>query len=121
MTNQQEKILLHWIEKICRRCDERGVKYAIFIKMNGYCNWVYDIDEFFTRIKSEETCFSSSNINIRGFHQGPADTPWKRIHYSGLGEIFWVIPVTALLDQEFHAAFDAEFEYRQFNYLFGGQ
>lgn len=118
-TEQQEKILLHWIEKICRRCDEQGIRYGIFIELN-ITIWSSDIDEFLkcyaNRIRFDESCLSSSDINIMGFHEGPEDTPWNRIY--GEDDMFWEIPFTALLDPEFHAAFDAEFEYRKFNYLF---
>ena len=83
--------------------------------------WEFDICKFLKcyakRIRYDELCLSSSDINIMGFHEGPADTPWNKI-YEEEDEVFWEIPFTALLNQEFHAAFDAEFEYRKFNYLF---
>lgn len=121
MTEQQEKILLHWIEKICRECDEQGVRYGIFLKKKGYFRWIRSIREFLTSsadlIELNQSCLSHSDINIMGFHEGPADTPWNRIYEEG-EEVFWEIPFTALLDPQFHTAFDAEFEYRKFNYLF---
>lgn len=118
MTDQQEKILLHWMEKICRKCEELGISYGILLKTGSSSHWITSIDKFLTRnaycIKLDELCLSFSDINIVGFHEGPADTPWDSIY-----EIYWEIPLTALLDPHFHAAFDAEFEYRKFNYLFG--
>lgn len=122
MTEQQEKILLHWIEKICRKCDEQGVRYGIFVKSNIVV-WTSNIDEFLTKFEPQIEFNGrehDSDINILGFHEGPKDSPWNSIYSEeDPGYIYWRIPFTALLDREFHAAFDAEFEYRKFNYLFG--
>lgn len=123
MTEQQEKILLHWIEKICRKCDEQGIEYGIFVKSDTV-SWTTNIDKFLTcnadHIKLNQSYLSHSDINILRFHEGPKDSRWNYTYSVENPEYkYWEIPFTALLDPQFHTAFDAEFEYRKFNYLFG--
>jgi hypothetical protein len=129
MKKSKASIIRREVRKICQKIQESGTEFGIYIVYaNGNSCWIDNLKDFekidLSPISidsySDINIHSSSDINILGFEKGPPESPWNSVYIED-DEPYWEIPFSALLDPEFIAAFDYEFEYRRFNYLFGSQ
>jgi hypothetical protein len=120
MTKTERQTIKYWLEKICRECDRHNIRYGIFTKSN-ITVWEENLDRFLSGSYDRLEDIGDGvqcDINIIGFHRGPEGSTFGST-YMEKQCCYWEIPFTTLLDPEFHAAFEAEFEYRRFSYVFG--
>jgi hypothetical protein len=117
---REEELILHWIEKICLKCEEFGIKYGILAPDAITAGWFSNYKE----LLSEYPGLMRGSIYIEGFHVGPENSPWDKTYGGGLfwgkkRRIYWKIRFSDLLDPGFHESFNYEFEFRRLNRLFG--